>query len=89
MSENITKFGIVSVALFVALTGCGKPTIDATTDKSFSSTLLQVRSTVSESKIVLFDETIEIALKDIKYVKDSEKKRHEWALKPRYYSWFN
>lgn len=65
----------------MSLAGCGQPTIDATTDKSFSSTLIQVRSAVKERDLKLFDETIGLALKDIKYMKESKKEGYKWALK--------
>jgi hypothetical protein len=71
----------ISLILLVALAGCGQSTIDATTDKTFSSTLIQVRSSVKEADLKLFDETIELALKDIKYIKESEKEGYKWALK--------
>jgi hypothetical protein len=77
--KNIVR--IISAILLMALSGCGQSTIDATTDKSFSSTLIQVRSSVKESDLELFDETIELALKDIKHIKESEKQGYNWALK--------
>jgi hypothetical protein len=77
--KNIVR--VISFSFLASLVGCGQSTIDATTDKSFSSTLIQVRSSVNESNLELFDETIKLALKDIKYIKETEKGGYKWALK--------